>query len=91
MQKIDKKTLKEYLIYRDILTDDGYNVEKISSAIKVKNQMGEDAISISMQFSLNDGKELYSDNVSIHYETYKIFLLKQRKQKIDKICLNKKL
>jgi len=83
--EINKKLLKDYLTERSLLVDDDYIIEEISSCRIMDNVMGEKAININMQFSLNHGKEIYSDNVSVRYNSYMNFLLKIRKQKVDKI------
>jgi len=83
--EINKKLLKEYLIERSLLADDNYVIEKISSSRVMDNAMGEKSINISMQFSFNGSKEIYSDNVSFSYNKYMNFLLKKRNSKLKKI------
>jgi len=85
MIKFDKKLLKEYLLEQTLLSDDNYDIEEITSCKMIKNESGNIMISIILKFSINGGKEWYIDNIDINYNIYNNFLLRKRKDKINKI------
>lgn len=82
---VDKTTLKDYLVYRSLILDDNYDIKRISSYKITTNLMKEKAINISLDFSLNDSSVIFTEDVTIHYNSYMNFMLEKRNQKLKKI------